>query len=131
VLKKYKTERKVCSYHWEVVDGCTCVEGGVNVGAAYKEAPADVQLGQAMPITSEERVALANWMTADAAQRKAELAEAFQQLPELNVPQQPGPAQRATTQATATQPAAVTAKPATENKPSMFERFGSLLKSSK
>jgi hypothetical protein len=121
VLKKYQTERKVCFYHWEVVDGCTCGPGGPNCGCVYKEAPAESQFGQPMQLTEGERVELANWMAADAAKRKGELADAFKQLPELQVPQ--------TAQAQAAQPQADIA--AKQEKPSMFTRFTSLFKSEK
>jgi hypothetical protein len=131
VLTKWQAERKICWYHWEVVDGCTCAPGGPNCGCVYKEAPAETQIGQAMSITSEERVALATWMNADAAKRSAVLADAFQQLPELQVSPQTADQQVAKTPATAEQPTATTAQAAAEEKPSMFVRFGSLFKSSK
>jgi hypothetical protein len=119
VLKKYETQRKVCSYHWEVVDGCGCGCGanggpGCGCGCVFKAAPAEAQIGQAMPVSHTDRLQLVAWMSADAAQRKAELADAFK-LPEMQ-----GVAQSAQPQGAA----AI----ATEEKPSMLVRFANMFK---
>ncbi|MEX2317519.1 MAG: hypothetical protein WD669_10240 [Pirellulales bacterium] len=116
VLTKFQAERKVCWYHWEVVDGCGCGGGdGVNCGCdcVYKPAPADAQIGQRMPISAEEQVQLTSWMAADAAKKNAQPAEAFN-LPETQVAQQ------------ATQPQTAGNSPA--EKPNTMSRFSSLFK---
>jgi hypothetical protein len=121
VLKKYQTERKVCSYHWEVVDdrGCGANGGpGCGCGCVYKAAPVESQIGQAIPVSETDRLQLAAWVTNDAAQRQAELADAFK-LPEVQ-----GVAQ-------SLQPlgaAAGAAAGAAEEKPSMLVRFASMFK---
>ena len=117
VLTKWQAERKICWYHWEVVDGCTCMQGGPNAGAAYKEAPTETQIGQAMPLSADDQVQLASWIAADATNRKADLVAAFK-VPEAQATQQMAQAQ--------------TAMPgATEAKPSMLTRFSGLFKSAK
>jgi hypothetical protein len=123
VLTKWQAERKIAWYHWEVVDGCTCMEGGANVGGIYCEAPVDAQIGQAMPLSVMDQVQLTSWMQADAANRQAELANPFEVSPVQAGQQQvvnAQPAQEATTRAAAT-----------EEKPSMLTRFTGMFKSSK
>lgn len=98
VLTKYEAERTICSYHWEVVDGCACggCGGGVNCGCGcvYKPASGEAPVGQSMPLSGEEKVQLASWMAADAAQKNGQLAEAFN-VPELQAQQQSAPSRAA------------------------------------
>src|SRR4029078_6941540 len=65
VLTKYQAEKKICWYHWEVVDAacCDCVSpsdpaGGTEKHAAkrvgrtiYKSAPVSAQLGETLPVS--------------------------------------------------------------------------------
>src|SRR6478672_8798151 len=67
VLTKYQAEKKICWYHWEVVDAacCNCVSQDVSSATEkngadhagrviYKSAPADAQLGEVLPVSDEE-----------------------------------------------------------------------------
>src|SRR5882757_1893391 len=79
VLTKYQAEKKICWYHWEVVDAacCDCVSpsgpvGTVEKSAAkhagrsiYKLAPDNAQLGEVLPVTDEEWVRLAAVLAPD------------------------------------------------------------------
>ncbi len=81
VLTKYRAEKVICWYHWEVVDasGCDCVSktgdaaGSEGLGIAqspashafYKPAPADAELGAVLPVSEDEWVKLAAAMTPD------------------------------------------------------------------
>jgi hypothetical protein len=79
VLTKYQAEKKICWYHWEVVDAacCDCVSqsepaGSVEKSAAkhacrsiYKLAPDSTQLGDVLPVTNEEWVRLAAVLSPD------------------------------------------------------------------
>src|SRR4029077_3170046 len=63
VLTKYQAEKKICWYHWEVVDAacCDCVSQSGPAGATeksvvkhagriiYKSAPENAQLGEVLP----------------------------------------------------------------------------------
>jgi hypothetical protein len=79
VLTKYQAEKKICWYHWEVVDaaGCDCVSpsgpGGAEEKNAkkqakrtiYKSAPENAQLGAVLPVSEEEWVKLAAVLSPD------------------------------------------------------------------
>ncbi len=114
VLTKFQAERKICWYHWEVVDACGCgCDPGCGCGCVYKPAPTDAQVGSALPLTGGEQIELASWMAADSTKRNAELADAF------NLPE--------TTPESAAQAPAAAATNASE-KPSLASRFSSLFK---
>jgi hypothetical protein len=78
VLTKYQAEKKICSYHWEVVDVGDCA-GGPNGGCdcVYKLAPMKAQVGEGMPLSGEEKLQLASWMAADATKNGRRLAATF------------------------------------------------------
>jgi hypothetical protein len=73
VLTKYQLSKKICWYHWEVVDVscCDCVggEAAVNSGVGivesptshtyYKAAPENASIGDAFPLSDQERAQLA------------------------------------------------------------------------
>jgi hypothetical protein len=73
VLTKYQAEKKICWYHWKVVDAACCdyvgVDGEANSGVGiahssgsrsfYKPAPENAQLGDVLPVTDEDWVRLA------------------------------------------------------------------------
>jgi hypothetical protein len=82
LLTKYQAEKKICWYHWEVVDGCNCggpgcCPGGCDPGCGcaesaastcpcvYKAAPADAQIGEAIELTAADRAELAAWIPSD------------------------------------------------------------------
>jgi hypothetical protein len=84
VLTKYEAVKKICWYHWEVVDaaGCGCAEGcdgscDASCGACactgadgkpatsrciYKPAPEDAEIGAVMALSDDERVELVAFM---------------------------------------------------------------------
>jgi hypothetical protein len=82
VLTKYQAEKKICWYHWEVVDAacCDCVSqsgpaaapeknAAKHVGRTiYKSAPENVQLGDVLPVSDEEWVKLAAVLSPDPAE---------------------------------------------------------------
>ena len=66
VLTKYQAEKEICWYHWEVVDTaeCDCVPDDEQTAAKgspgprnniYKPAPPDAAVGDALPLSDEER----------------------------------------------------------------------------
>jgi hypothetical protein len=79
VLTKYQAEKKICWYHWEVVDAACCdaVNQSEPAGAMekksakqvgrtiYKSAPENAQLGEVLPVTNEEWVKLAAVLSPD------------------------------------------------------------------
>jgi hypothetical protein len=79
VLTKYQAEKKICWYHWEVVDAacCDCVSQNGTAGDAdknavkhagrtiYKSAPENAQLGEVMPVSDAEWVKLAAVLSPD------------------------------------------------------------------
>jgi hypothetical protein len=73
VLTKYQAEKKICWFHWEVVDA-TCCECAGDEGAAssgigiaeehgsrlfFKPAPENAQIGDMLPVSDEDLVKLA------------------------------------------------------------------------
>jgi hypothetical protein len=79
VLTKFQAEKKICWYHWEVVDAarCDCVSQNGRAEAAdknaathagrtiYKSAPNDAQLGAVLPVSDAEWVKLAAVLSPD------------------------------------------------------------------
>ncbi len=76
LLTKFQAEHEICWYHWEVVDACTEAEteetnaengsdGLLHHPLVYKPAPDDAQLGEVLPITDDERAALAAHLPAE------------------------------------------------------------------
>src|SRR4029078_9189808 len=78
VLTKYQAEKKICWYHWEVVDAAcfNCVSqdassateknGADHAGrVSDKSAAADAQLGEVLPVSDEEWVKLAAVLSPD------------------------------------------------------------------
>ncbi len=73
ILTKYQAEKKICWYHWEVVDAtcCECVadngaaSSGIGIAEAqgsrsfYKPAPENAQIGDVLPVSDEDWVKLA------------------------------------------------------------------------
>jgi hypothetical protein len=73
VLTKYQAEKKICWYHWEVVDAacCDCVATNNPTAAGkknsakssqrniFKSAPESAELGDVLPVSEEEWVKLA------------------------------------------------------------------------
>jgi hypothetical protein len=82
VLTKYQAEKKICWYHWEVIDAacCDCVSPNEPAGpteksaakhagrAIYKSAPDSAQLGETLPVSEEEWVKLAALLSPDPAE---------------------------------------------------------------
>jgi hypothetical protein len=80
VLTKYQAEKKICWYHWEVVDaaGCDCTSlqnpADANTGIVqsstshdyYKAAPDDSKLGDSLPVSPDEWEKLATCLQPDA-----------------------------------------------------------------
>lgn len=78
LLTKYQAEKKICWYHWEVVDGCNCC-GPDGCGPAcgcgesaeskcpriYKAAPAEAQIGDYFELTQADRAELATFVSND------------------------------------------------------------------
>lgn len=100
VLTKYVAEKEICSYHWEVVDACSCtcpVDGcgdacPPNCQCVYKPAPPGAKLGDVLAVTPQERTQLASFVTGDTNDIAASLAaanvEAASSLPPTgNAPQ--------------------------------------------
>jgi hypothetical protein len=79
VLTKYQAEKKICWYHWEVVEAacCDCTNPSGTAGVSekdasmhggrtiYKSAPENVQLGEVLPVSDEEWVKLAAVLSPD------------------------------------------------------------------
>jgi len=72
VLTKYQAEKKICWYHWEVVDASCCEaapsekHASMHAGRTiYKSAPENVQLGEVLPVSDEEWVKLAAVLSPD------------------------------------------------------------------
>ena len=73
ILTKYQAEKKICWFHWEVVDAtcCECAgdEGGASGGIGiaeehgsrlfFKPAPENAQIGDVLPVSDEDLVKLA------------------------------------------------------------------------
>jgi hypothetical protein len=125
VITKYQAEKKICWYHWEVVDAacCGCVgkngdttSGGNTVAhtagphSIYKPAPEDAELGEILPITEEEWVKLAAVLTPDRHESTAQVAANSQSA-----------------QGTPTEGAVVPLNAEAET-PRLTERFGRLFK---
>jgi hypothetical protein len=82
VLTKYQAEKKICWYHWEVVDAgcCDCVNPSESVDPGqknaskhvgrtiYKSAPESAVLGATLPVSDEEWVKLAALLSSDPAE---------------------------------------------------------------
>lgn len=125
-LFKYQAEKKICWYHWEVVDAscCDCVgkNGEAAVGgksgiaqaagahSIYKPAPDDAQLGDVLPVSDDEWVKLAAVLSPDPSDTAAQVAGVSTPTP-------------------SSQPA-VDATPLKEDSqtPSIAERFGRLFR---
>lgn len=77
LLTKYQAEKKICWYHWEVVDGCNscCPGGGSECGCTesadckcpciYKVAPTEAQIGDTIELSAADRVELAGYIAND------------------------------------------------------------------
>ena len=77
ILTKRKAEQTLPSYHWEVVDCCSCCPSscGGHCDCAdsaanecpqvYKAAPASAQVGDQIELTKADRTELAAWVTTD------------------------------------------------------------------
>jgi hypothetical protein len=79
VLTKYQAEKKICWYHWEVVDAacCDCVSPSGPAGTTdkhamnhagrmiYKSAPEGAELGAVLSVSEEEWVKLAAMLSPD------------------------------------------------------------------
>jgi hypothetical protein len=90
VLTKYQAEKKICWYHWEVVDAscCDCASqtgeaaGAGSLGIAqspstrsfYKPAPDDAAIGDVLEVTEDEWVKLAAAMTPDPQETTAQIS---------------------------------------------------------
>ena len=90
VLTKWQAEKKICWYHWEVIDVacCDCVskrgEPAIDLslgiaqsqisGSFYKPAPDEANLGDVMPVTEDEWTQLAAAMTPEPQQPAVQVA---------------------------------------------------------
>jgi hypothetical protein len=117
VLTKYEAVREICSYHWEVVDACSCgcAEGcdgsceaccgacdcaAVNGKAAksrciYKPAPEDAEIGAVLAVSEAERIELVAFLTGaptvDSGANEAALADITPTAPEAEMIEAPKP----------------------------------------
>jgi hypothetical protein len=64
VLTKYQAEKEICSYHWEVVDGCNCSCQG-HCRCVYKPAPENADVGEVIELNQDEQLELATWLAAE------------------------------------------------------------------
>ena len=68
VLTKYQAEKKICWYHWEVVDACSCCGPQAAAPAdskcpiVFKAAPDDAQIGDAIELNDSDRAELAAYL---------------------------------------------------------------------
>ena len=60
VLTKFQAEKKIPSYHWEVVDACGCAEG---CGCVFKPAPDDAHVDDRLELTDDERVQVVSYLS--------------------------------------------------------------------
>jgi hypothetical protein len=90
VLTKYQAEKKICWYHWEVVDAscCDCVSRTgdaappADLGIArsdkthafYKPAPENATLGDVLPVTEDEWDKLAAALTPNSSESAEQVA---------------------------------------------------------
>jgi hypothetical protein len=107
VLTKYQAEKKICWYHWEVVDAACCdcdsqiepAKAGDKKAAKdaarsiYKPAPENAQLGEVIPVSDEEGLKLAALLstvpaevegTASAASTPAAAGKASDEMTSIN-----------------------------------------------
>jgi hypothetical protein len=64
VLTKYQAEKEICSYHWEVVDGCNCCCPSA-CRCVYKPAPPETSVGDVLAVSPDEQAQLASYVSAD------------------------------------------------------------------
>ncbi len=64
VLTKYQAEKEICTYHWEVVDGCDCCCPGP-CHCVYKPAPPEAAVGDVIEVSPDERAQLASYVSDD------------------------------------------------------------------
>jgi hypothetical protein len=88
VLTKYQLTKKICWYHWEVVNAscCDCVGGEVAVNngtgiveapashSFYKAAPENASIGDAVPLSDQDRVKLSDVLPAEDIEASGEFA---------------------------------------------------------
>jgi hypothetical protein len=136
VLTKYQAEKKICWYHWEVVDGyncngpdgcgpaCGCEESADNkCPCVYKAAPADAQIGQQIELSPSDRAELVSYIAKDGEELNvaSQLDVAGSPVHAAERTQQPAPTTD-TSDATASQQ---------ESTPSLWQRCADLLPTSK
>ena len=88
ILTKYQAEKKICWFHWEVVDAtcCECAgdEGGASSGIGiaeehgsrlfFKPAPENAQIGDVLPVSDEDLVKLAAVLPPDPREAAGQVA---------------------------------------------------------
>jgi hypothetical protein len=94
VLTKYQAERKIDSFHWEVVDASCCdsvTQAGrpTNNGCVYKPAPTDAQLGDVLAVSEQEWDELAPMINPTQAAAATQIAEQTPPAPALSPPVSP------------------------------------------
>ena len=94
VLTKYQAERKIDSYHWEVVDASCCdgvsQDGGAaNDGCVYKPAPADAELGDVLAVSEQEWDKLAPMLNPPKAAAVTQVADQTTPAPTSSPPASP------------------------------------------
>lgn len=127
VLTKYQAEKEICSYHWEVVDCCSCCCADA-CDCVYKPAPPDASVGDVLAVTPDEQAQLASYVSADG--HAAAAAAAGQMLiPTMAPASEPAAAQQQAAPASEVRPAATrpasTARQASAaaQKPSTWQRL--------
>ncbi len=96
VLTKYQAEKKICWYHWEVVDAASCdctaqenpaagdtgIVQSATSGVIYKAAPEDANVGDSLPVSPAEWEKLATYMHPDAAALQDARSQSATTLPD-------------------------------------------------
>jgi hypothetical protein len=94
ILTKYQAERKIDSYHWEVVDAscCDCVSQDgqpANDACVYKPAPTDAELGDVLAVSEQEWDELTPMLSPTEAAAATQIAEQITPAPALSPPVSP------------------------------------------
>jgi hypothetical protein len=63
VLTKYQAEKTIPSYHWEVVDCCSCGCCPRGCHCVYKSAPPEAAVGEVLALSVDEQVEVTNYLS--------------------------------------------------------------------
>jgi hypothetical protein len=131
LLTKYQAEKKICWYHWEVVDACSCgpqaaAAPNCNCPIVFKAAPDNAQIGDAIELNDSDRAELAAFISNDGQETSA-TAQKDLAAPLATASVEAHAAARPQVEATAAT-AETQASPA---KPAIWQRVAKLLPGSK